>query len=146
MEADHQRAVDVPGCQVVASPARLIGRGGHQQHELEIASRQGGADAAQQSREERVTEEARRRFADDDGDGTAAARHEAPGGAIGDVAELDDRGFHLPADVGADPRGVVDDPRDRRSRDPGVGGDLFEGRAVAPVGCERVGHDGSYST
>ena len=40
-------------------------------------------------------------------------------------------------------RRVVDDARDRRAGHAGTQGDLFEGRAVAAVGCGRVGHDAS---
>ena len=140
VEADQERAVDVPGGQVVGGPGFVRDGLGHQQDELPVARCELGADAAQQAREERVTEQPAGRLGDDHCDRIAAAGDQAAGGPVGDVAEAIDGCLDVDADVRADSRRSVHDARDGRPGDARHVGDLLEGRVAASVAAAGLGH------
>ena len=126
VQADEDHAVDVAGREVAHGPLLIDVVIRHEQHELEVAHRQRRADTANEPREERVTEQPICRLRDDDRDRIAAARDEAPGGAVRDVPEAVDRLLDRASDVGADLRGAVDDPGNGRAGDTGDARHLIE--------------------
>ncbi len=134
VEADQEGAIHVAGGQVVHGAPLVGGRLGHQEDELAVAGRERGADAAQQTREERVREDLPGGLRDDHRDRVAAPRHQAPGGPVGGVAQLLDGGLDAEPDVRAHARGVVHDARDGRPGDTRDVGDLLQ-RCVAGPGA-----------
>ena len=141
VEADHDDPVDVSRGQVVADAVLVILRGRHEQDELEVVSRQHLADAAQESREERVREQPARGLGDHDADRSGPASGEAAGHPVRDIAEFRDRTFDALPDGRADPRGSVHHPRDRGPRDAGARRYFLQRAAAASIprgaGCHR---------
>ena len=121
------------GGEVVGRPMRLADGRRHEQDELQVARGERGADPAEEPREERVREHAPARLGDDDADRVAAAGHEAPGGPVGDVAQLDDGGLDGAPHVAAHAGRAVDDAGDRRTRDARNLGHLLKGCAAGAL-------------
>ena len=87
----------------VALGARLLARRlRHEEDQLQVARGERRTDPAEETREERVFEQAAGRLGDDQADRLAAAGDEAPGGLVRDVAEALDRALDLALRLGAD--------------------------------------------
>jgi hypothetical protein len=128
VQADEDDAIDVAGGEVADRPSLVDIVVRHQQDELLITGRQGGADASDQPGEERIVEQPAGRLCDDDRDRVAPAGDEAASGAVRDVAETIDRALDGAPDVGTDLWRAVHHPRHGRSGDTGDAGDLVERR------------------
>ena len=116
----------MPGGEV-ALDALLVGAFlWHEEHELHRLLGQRVADAAQDAGKERVAEDLRARLRDHDRHRVAAARHQAPRGAVRHVAELAHGGLDRSAGRLRHALIAVHDAGHGRARDARDAGDLLE--------------------
>ena len=130
VERDEHGAVAVAGAEVPLDALLIGSRVRHEEDELHRLLGQRVADPAQDPREERVAEQLGARLGDDDGDGVAPPRHQAPGRLIRHVAEAANGGLDRLARRLAHAPIAIDDPRRRRTRDARLTGDLLEGHGA----------------
>ena len=117
-----------------------------QEEELELRVGDRCRDPLHDGGEERIREDAALGLRDDEGDRVRALGDQAPGRAVGDVAEPVDRLLDRLPRVRPDLGRAVDDPRDSRRRDGRQPGDLLErgGRpACAAVARRSSLHPGT---
>ena len=126
VKRNDDRSVHVSAGEVLLEAALLLDRLRDQEGKLELPSGEPGTDTAQQSGEERVSEDAPGGLRDNDADGFAAARGQVVGSAAGHVAELGNGAFHRFTGVGAHSRAAIHDPRCGCARNTGCSSDLVE--------------------
>jgi hypothetical protein len=104
---DH--AVDVALADVAGDLLLLAGAAGGEQHQVEVGVGQGRRHPAHDAGEERVRERPGVGLGEHQGDGVGPPGDQAPGHAVGHVAQLLDRGLDRRSGLRAHPRRVVDD-------------------------------------
>jgi hypothetical protein len=125
---------------------------GEHQQRVEALRAQEAEDAGDDAAEEGVAEDAVGVPAGNDGlgavgddrhderDHPAAAGDQLPGGAVGNVADGDDRVLHEALQFGGDVRRAVDDAGDRGTGDAGRLGDVLQ-RGKHGAACVADGHE-----
>jgi len=127
VKGEEDYGIDVAAGKVLLEALDVRGGLRGEEHHLQSARRKLFADAAQQSREQRIEKQARAGFWDDDSDRLASTRGNAPGCSIGDVAQLGRRPFDGGTRFQAHRRIATEHAGGGRSRDSRQASHLGEG-------------------
>jgi hypothetical protein len=122
---DDQRAVGHPVHSVENRDLAVVLLPGRREHDVQVALEQRLGRAVQDPREVRGVDEG-----DDDADEARAPGGEAPGAPVGRVAVLADDPRDVVPRLVRDVAASVEHARDGRDRDPGLVGDLADGRSL----------------